>query len=839
MKRLILLVAFIVYAALSYGQEPVYNQMRSNYEFRGVRIDSLFLIPKFTDTTSAAFLSQINGSLIRVDTSIYLRYVTGHKWLKISGAAGPSVDTTSLSQRIDARVKYTDTAVMLNPYLLESDTSSLSLRIDSRVKYTDTSAMLMVYLRKQDTASLSQRIENRVKYTDTASMLLPYLKKSDTASLSQRIDNRVKYSDTSSMLLPYLRKNDTISLSQRIDQRVQYTDTASMLFPYLRKVDTANLSSRIDLKIDSLKKSADSVYFKKNGSWYYSFKDSVNAGPNGRWGNDTASIVLAKVHNDAGVTLTNGKVVFLSGSNTSSDAPAVRLAKNTADSTSANTFGFVKGTIAVNDTGWIVLSGKIEKLNTGAFNNGDVIYLDSVAGQWTASKPKAPYHMVYLGVVVKANNGNGSIFVKCQNGYELDEIHDALITNKLNNQIIAYSDTQKVWKNRNIWSVVDTSTWSARIDQRLKISDTATMLSGYMHYADSVSLSNRINTKLNISDTSVFLRDADSSVYQAKFRTDTARTNIYTSLASKELALTFSTGLTRATNTITSNLSTGVLGGQSVVGGTASGNNLTLSSTSNATKGKIIFGTSAYDEVNNRLGLGTTSPSYILDATSSGTSGPGYSLIRTQTAINNSDMGDAALYLNHSISGSGAGTELVSRVLDFRNSNSWTSGTVSNLRVFNIASSTQTNTTTTNIDQIYIESGTANGTVTSNRAIYISGLQGTNKAGFVCNALTGSNRSMILLGTASIPTGAWSIYSSSADKSYFNGNLLIGTATDAGFKLDVNGTARANQFQLSALNTAPTSATATGTLGEIRIVNGFIYVCVATNTWQRAALTTW
>lgn len=72
---------------------------------------------------------------------------------------------------------------------------------------------------------------------------------------------------------------------------------------------------------------------------------------------------------------------------------------------------------------------------------------------------------------------------------------------------------------------------------------------------------------------------------------------------------TFSTGLTNTASTITNNLSTGVSGGQSVIGGTASGNSLTLSSTSNATKGKLLFGTSAYDEVNNRLGIGTTSPS--------------------------------------------------------------------------------------------------------------------------------------------------------------------------------------------------------------------------------------
>ena len=49
--------------------------------------------------------------------------------------------------------------------------------------------------------------------------------------------------------------------------------------------------------------------------------------------------------------------------------------------------------------------------------------------------------------------------------------------------------------------------------------------------------------------------------------------------------------------------------GYTLFGNSISGGTLTLSSTSHATKGKILFGTSAYDEVNNRLGIGTTTPS--------------------------------------------------------------------------------------------------------------------------------------------------------------------------------------------------------------------------------------
>ena len=614
-------------------------------------------------------------------------------------------------------------------------------------------------------------------------------------------------------------------------------------------IDTTSLSNRINLKVDSLKKSGDSVYFYKNGTSYFAYKDSIGTGQNGRWGNDTATIILAKVHNDAGSTLTNGEVVFLSTSGTNSDAPSVRRAINKADSTSANTFGFVKGNIAANDTGWVVLSGKIEKLNTSAFANGDIIYLDSIAGGWTKTKPVAPYHMVYLGVVIKSNSGNGSIFVKCQNGYELDEIHDVKINGKVNNQILAYSDTLKVWKNRNIWSVVDTSTWSNRINAKLSISDTSVFLrdgdstlyqTKYRSDSSRTNIYTSIATKLNISDTSVFLRDSDSSLYQTKFRSDTARTNTYTSIAAKENILTFSTGLTRSTNTITDNLAVGISGGQSVKGGTAASDTLRLYSTTNATKGKIIFGTSAYDEANNRLGIGTSSPSYPFDLTYSSSSGIATSITKTQTALNGSDLGDGALSMGYTISGSGSGTELVSRVFSLSASHSYTSGTITNMRVFNLATNSAASTTTTNMDALYIENGTSAGIVTNYRGILINNTQGTSRAGLVVNSIAaGTNRAYVLLGTSAIPSGTWSIYSSNADKSYFNGNVLIGTTTDGGYKLDVNGTARANQFQLSALNTAPASATATGTTGEIRIVNGFIYVCVATNTWQRAAISTW
>lgn len=60
------------------------------------------------------------------------------------------------------------------------------------------------------------------------------------------------------------------------------------------------------------------------------------------------------------------------------------------------------------------------------------------------------------------------------------------------------------------------------------------------------------------------------------------------------------------------NLSTGISGGQSVIGGTGASENLTLSSTTNTTKGKLLFGTSAFDESGLFLGIGNSAPTNAL-----------------------------------------------------------------------------------------------------------------------------------------------------------------------------------------------------------------------------------
>ena len=70
----------------------------------------------------------------------------------------------------------------------------------------------------------------------------------------------------------------------------------------------------------------------------------------------------------------------------------------------------------------------------------------------------------------------------------------------------------------------------------------------------------------------------------------------------------------------------GTAGGQTINGGTAASETLTLRSTAHATKGKVIIGSiSAYDEVSACLGIGTTSPTaalHIKAGTATASTGP-------------------------------------------------------------------------------------------------------------------------------------------------------------------------------------------------------------------------
>ena len=167
--------------------------------------------------------------------------------------------------------------------------------------------------------------------------------------------------------------------------------------------------------------------------------------------------IIAYVTNADSVSITKGMPVYAFGG--TGDRMTVKRANNTSDSTSAQTVGLVMSTsIGVNQKGFIMLQGLLDGLSTlptSTFADGDAVFLGSTAGSITNVKPYAPNHLVYLGFVTTASPGSaGRMYVRVQNGYELDELHNVQAQSPSNKDTIYFDSASSQWKTASLATIL-------------------------------------------------------------------------------------------------------------------------------------------------------------------------------------------------------------------------------------------------------------------------------------------------------------------------------------------------------------------------------------------------
>jgi ribosomal protein L35AE/L33A len=182
----------------------------------------------------------------------------------------------------------------------------------------------------------------------------------------------------------------------------------------------------------------------------------IKVGSNdGGGASDSALSLLQYVRNQTGATVTKGTVVYISGA--TGNTATISKAIATTDGTSAQTLGLIKDDIANNGFGYVVVFGRVSGLNTQSLNEGEQLYLSpTVAGGYTTTKPYAPYHLVYVGIVTRSHPTQGSIEVRVQNGYEMDEIHDVYAQNPQNGDVLQYVSSTGLWTTTNS---IDFGSW--------------------------------------------------------------------------------------------------------------------------------------------------------------------------------------------------------------------------------------------------------------------------------------------------------------------------------------------------------------------------------------------
>lgn len=205
-----------------------------------------------------------------------------------------------------------------------------------------------------------------------------------------------------------------------------------------------------------------------------------------------------RAYNDTGNPIAKGKVVYVTG------AQGQRLTIDLADADtellSKDTIGITAEAIADGAEGFVIVAGILTNINTNGLADGDTVYLSQTAGSYTNVAPADPAHLVILGFVVNGNSGGaGSIYVKIDNGYEIQELHNVIFNGLADKDILQYESSTQLWKNKpKNYTQVLTSGTSFEI-ALATIGVTINNVSFYTPSGDEVSVPYKVSDKLYIN----------------------------------------------------------------------------------------------------------------------------------------------------------------------------------------------------------------------------------------------------------------------------------------------------------------------------------------------------
>jgi hypothetical protein len=198
----------------------------------------------------------------------------------------------------------------------------------------------------------------------------------------------------------------------------------------------------------------------------------------------------------------------------------VGLAQANNDLNSKDTIGLIAENIPNNQEGWVKTNGILKDIDTTGnlqgetWNDGDTLYLSpTTAGFLTNIKPVAPQHTIIVGFVAYSHQNHGKIYVKVDNGYELDELHNVQITGttkggsylQYNSSVGVWEDSPIVWTTdfMNSLSMDIYAPYNLKIDTitNIKNAPTLTILDDGVAYVlgQTIAVGSQINIQASIN----------------------------------------------------------------------------------------------------------------------------------------------------------------------------------------------------------------------------------------------------------------------------------------------------------------------------------------------------
>lgn len=151
--------------------------------------------------------------------------------------------------------------------------------------------------------------------------------------------------------------------------------------------------------------------------------------------------------NNTASTILKGTPVMATG--TLGASGRITIAPMIADGSVESRFyiGIAAEDITAGTDGQVMSFGKIRQIDLTNYNDGDVLWLDSViVGGLTNSVPEAPNLKIATAFVINATT-NGSLFVRAEQGSDLHSDQRVQVSGLTSGNILTYNGTNNRWEN--------------------------------------------------------------------------------------------------------------------------------------------------------------------------------------------------------------------------------------------------------------------------------------------------------------------------------------------------------------------------------------------------------
>ncbi|MEK6829392.1 MAG: capsid cement protein [Nanoarchaeota archaeon] len=187
--------------------------------------------------------------------------------------------------------------------------------------------------------------------------------------------------------------------------------SASTFTAVTMTAETLALSAITDVSLIQLRTTSENPAYSEGKLFYDNINKTLS------YYNDTSGVTMnvgqenwIRVKNNSGSLIANGKIVYISGSDTDG-IPFVALAKSDSEDTS-HVAGVATHDISNGETGYITSFGVVHDINTSAFSTGQDLYLsNSIAGNFASSNEILQGFRVPIGSVLSSHATTGSTLI--------------------------------------------------------------------------------------------------------------------------------------------------------------------------------------------------------------------------------------------------------------------------------------------------------------------------------------------------------------------------------------------------------------------------------------------